>query len=535
MTYVPLHQLNPFPGPVPPWNDMSDPNIVRGNDNQIQITFNAHDADSTIHLTGGATGGTLTFGTHLTSGGASFNGSANVTITSDATSANTVSTIVARDGSGNFSAGAISAALTGNVTGNLTGTVLTATQASITTMANLTTIGTLVAGAVPASLVTAGTFGSGAYTFPSTLNVVSTANIGDQGIQPNAFFNVQNSTALNASSGAAYMFDLLGNLKAAANNDVLFTLRIVSTNNANGKTGTAAAGIYVENVSGAATNYAIFTNTGLLRFGDAATFTSTITSGLINGQTISATANFTGSLAAVGPLTLTNTAVSLSLVGTGVTSALISYTTNGTARWTMGTPSGSSAWTLTNGSSVDQLTITQASGATFAGAVAVGALTATTGHVTGAGTFDTTLNVTGIQTNATTMFVNPAGAGIFGHWGVQRAGTTYGYLGLDAANKFAILNANATVAVTVDTVGNTSNAVFNGTLGVTGATAFSKEARLQNTTVGGLTAAATAGAGALSFVTDAVATAITGLGLAVVGGGGNKVVVYSDGANWIII
>jgi len=57
---------------------------------------------------------TLTFGTHLTSGASSYNGSAAATITSDATSANTASTIVARDGSGNFSAGTITAALTGH-------------------------------------------------------------------------------------------------------------------------------------------------------------------------------------------------------------------------------------------------------------------------------------------------------------------------------------------------------------------------------------------------------------------------------------
>ena len=40
-----------------------------------------------------------------------------------ATNSNTASTIVKRDGSGNFSAGTITAALTGNVTGNVTGTV----------------------------------------------------------------------------------------------------------------------------------------------------------------------------------------------------------------------------------------------------------------------------------------------------------------------------------------------------------------------------------------------------------------------------
>ncbi len=59
---------------------------------------------------------TLTFGTHLTAGGASYNGSTGVTITSDATNANTASTVVARDSSGNFSAGTITATLNGNAT-----------------------------------------------------------------------------------------------------------------------------------------------------------------------------------------------------------------------------------------------------------------------------------------------------------------------------------------------------------------------------------------------------------------------------------
>lgn len=51
--------------------------------------------------------GTLTFGPHLSAGGSSYNGSAGVSITSDATSANTPSTTIARDINGAFSAGAI--------------------------------------------------------------------------------------------------------------------------------------------------------------------------------------------------------------------------------------------------------------------------------------------------------------------------------------------------------------------------------------------------------------------------------------------
>jgi len=50
---------------------------------------------------------TLTFGTYLT--GTSYNGSTGITIATNATSANTASAIVARDGSGNFTAGTITA------------------------------------------------------------------------------------------------------------------------------------------------------------------------------------------------------------------------------------------------------------------------------------------------------------------------------------------------------------------------------------------------------------------------------------------
>lgn len=60
-----------------------------------------------------------------------------------ATSANTNSAIVARDGSGNFSAGTITASLTGNVTGNVSGTALNVTgvvaKANGGTGVNLTT------------------------------------------------------------------------------------------------------------------------------------------------------------------------------------------------------------------------------------------------------------------------------------------------------------------------------------------------------------------------------------------------------------
>ena len=64
----------------------------------------------------------------------SYNGSAQVTISVDATSANTASKVVARDASGNFSAGTVTANLVGNVTGNVTGNLTgTATNANFST------------------------------------------------------------------------------------------------------------------------------------------------------------------------------------------------------------------------------------------------------------------------------------------------------------------------------------------------------------------------------------------------------------------
>jgi hypothetical protein len=66
---------------------------------------------------------TLTFGTFLT--GTSYNGSGAVTLATNATSANTVSTLVARDASGNFSASTITAALSGNATSATSATTAT--------------------------------------------------------------------------------------------------------------------------------------------------------------------------------------------------------------------------------------------------------------------------------------------------------------------------------------------------------------------------------------------------------------------------
>ena len=93
---------------------------------------------------------TDTTGNYVAAGAVSGNGlsgsagseGATFTVTSNATASNSASTIVFRDGSGDFSAGTITASLTGNVTGNTSGSSgsCTGNAATATALANARTI-----------------------------------------------------------------------------------------------------------------------------------------------------------------------------------------------------------------------------------------------------------------------------------------------------------------------------------------------------------------------------------------------------------
>jgi hypothetical protein len=86
------------------------------------IAINGSQVSGAITGQAGSVANALTAGTFLTSGG-TFDGSAARTFAVDATDANTASKVVARDASGNFAAGTITAALSGNATSatNVTG------------------------------------------------------------------------------------------------------------------------------------------------------------------------------------------------------------------------------------------------------------------------------------------------------------------------------------------------------------------------------------------------------------------------------
>ncbi|MBA3954431.1 hypothetical protein H0X48_03885, partial [Candidatus Dependentiae bacterium] len=86
------------------------------------LTGNASSATNFTGTLAGDVTGTQTATTVNSVGGQSAANIANTTVTvNNATAANTAGTLVLRDGTGNFSAGTITANLTGNVTGNLTG------------------------------------------------------------------------------------------------------------------------------------------------------------------------------------------------------------------------------------------------------------------------------------------------------------------------------------------------------------------------------------------------------------------------------
>jgi hypothetical protein len=85
-------------------------------------TIDGSDVSGNISGSAGSVANALTAGSYLT--GSSFNGSVARTWTVDATTTNTASKVVARDGSGDFAAGTITAALAGNATTATTATNL---------------------------------------------------------------------------------------------------------------------------------------------------------------------------------------------------------------------------------------------------------------------------------------------------------------------------------------------------------------------------------------------------------------------------
>lgn len=174
---------------------------------------------------GGTTTNSLTAGTYLT--GSPFNGSAAITFAVDATSANTASKVVARDASGNFSAGTVTAALTGNASTAtalqtaraINGTNFDGTAAiTVTAAAGTLTGASLASGVTASSLTSVGTLTSLAVTGDltvdtSTLKVDSTNNrVGVVNASPAYTLDVGGNA--NISTGSTYKVNGVDTLSA---------------------------------------------------------------------------------------------------------------------------------------------------------------------------------------------------------------------------------------------------------------------------------------------------------------------------------
>jgi hypothetical protein len=148
----------------------------------------ANIAVSGFNTANGIALGTDTTGNYIATGavsGVGLSGSASAegatfTVTSNATSANTGSTIVARDASGNFSAGTITASLSGNATTATTASGVTANSVALGTDTTGNYVGTITGGTGIDS--TGATSGEGiAHTLNLDLNELSTSTTNTDG------------------------------------------------------------------------------------------------------------------------------------------------------------------------------------------------------------------------------------------------------------------------------------------------------------------------------------------------------------------
>lgn len=245
----------------------------------------------------GSVANALTAGTYLTSGG-TYDGSAARTFAVDATSANTVSKVVARDSSGNFSAGTITATLSGAATSATTATNLAGgaanqiayqTSSGTTNFAVAPTVsstylywnGSAFAwGAVTSGTVTSITAGTyltgGTITTSGTIAVDATsANTASKVVARDASGNFSAGTITASLSGNATTSTTAGSITSQANSA---TITATSNNTANQ--------IVLRDGSG---NFSAGTITASLN-GNASTATSATTSGSTSGNAATATA-----------------------------------------------------------------------------------------------------------------------------------------------------------------------------------------------------------------------------------------------------
>ncbi len=151
----------------------------------------------------------------------------NTTVAS-ATTSNTVNTLVKRDGSGNFSAGTITASLTGNVTGNVVGNVTGNLAGNASTTTKLETARTIYGnsfdGTANLTQAIAGTYGG-----TGVNNGSNTITLGGNILTASDFTTAGNfSTTLTSTGATNIILPTTGTLTTLAGTETLTNKTIVS-------------------------------------------------------------------------------------------------------------------------------------------------------------------------------------------------------------------------------------------------------------------------------------------------------------------
>jgi len=219
------------------------------------IAINGSAVSGNISGSAGSVANALTLGTYLTGG--TYNGSGAVTATVDAASANTASKVVARDASGNFSAGTITAALSGNATSatNLAGGA--ANQIAYQSGSGTTTFATAPTTSSTYLYWNGSAFAWGAITSGTVTSITAGAYLTGGTITTSGTIAVDATDANTASKVVAR--DASGNfsastITAALNGNALTATTATTSGSTTGNAATATALQTARNIGGVSFN-----------------------------------------------------------------------------------------------------------------------------------------------------------------------------------------------------------------------------------------------------------------------------------------
>jgi hypothetical protein len=426
------------------------------------IAISGSAVSGSISGSAGSVANALTLGTYLT--GTSFNGSAAVTATVDATSANTASKVVARDSSGNFSAGTITAALSGNATTATTATNTAggaANQISYNTAAGTTAY--IVAPTTAATYLnwTGSAFAYSALSLPNALTI----NNGGAGGASGSTFNGSSALTISYNTVGApstggtgatgtWGISISGNAATATST----TSATTATNLAGGSAGT----IPYQSAAGTTVQLAAGTSTYLLQSNGAAapSWVAPVAAAnngaltmAVSGTGLSGSASFTANQAGASSFTVTSNATSANTASTIVARDASGNFTAGTITAAL----SGNATTATTAANVNNGTLTMnVSGTGLSGSQTF------TANQAGAATFTVTSNATNANTASAIVARDASGNFSAGTITAALTGNVTG----NVSGSSGSTTGNAATATALQTARNIGGVSFNGTANI---------------------------------------------------------------------